>query len=378
MKIGILQTAYKKADDYGKFYNVQELGLARALAAEGHDVTLFKAVDGAGCEYKECDGRLLVKLISVKYLGINGLLDVKSLDPTIEKLIYFCDTQIIVPKVYRWCINNSIEFIPYVGVMESHSESGIKREVMDFLSKRNLKVYKKCNILAKTPKIKEFLQYSKCTSVKLVSVGLDETVMNHAEMVMDCGETVSNRDDFRILFIGRMEEEKHPLEMLTIFEKLLDREAGIDAGQKKFSLVMIGDGYMFDEVETASKLIRKKYNLDEDRLQLIRKVEYSEMHRYYRSSDVYVNLNRVEILGMSILEAMYYECPVIAIDAPGPRFILAEDEVCGIITGNADEVEEKIVRLSKEAESYREMVEKAKNRVRDEFTWSSIAKKICR
>ena len=46
MRIGILQTAYKKSSEYGAYYNVQELGLSRALAQCGHEVILYKGVDG--------------------------------------------------------------------------------------------------------------------------------------------------------------------------------------------------------------------------------------------------------------------------------------------------------------------------------------------
>ena len=404
MKIGILQTAYKKSEDYGKFYNVQELGLARALAKKGHEVTLFKAVDGEGRDYSESfsAGSLLVKLISVKYIGINGLLDLNLLDPSLDILIYFCDTQLIVPKVYKWCRRNNVAFYPYVGVMESHSESGLKRELMDIISGRNLKIYKKCTVFAKTPQIRDFLVGRGCTDAKLIAVGLDETVMapsfikgisHDISSINSSSEDSSSENSLidgsidgssnkkssshnsskcKLLFIGRMEKEKHPLEMLTIFESLLDSCSNADDAiqhSSSFSLTMIGDGYMYDEVATAADLIKKKYNLAEDGLRLIRKVSYSDMHLYYKEADVYINLNLVEILGMSILEAMYYGCPVVAVDAPGPRFIL--DDEYGIIANDFKEVTNRVGRLAHDYDSYVSMTEQAFHHVKQEFTWDA-------
>lgn len=369
MKIGILQTAYKKADDYGKFYNVQELGLARALASKGIQVTLYKAVDGQSREYSECCGNLSVKLIGVKYLGINGLLDVNVLDSSLDALIYFCDTQIVVPKVYRWCLKNKVAFYPYVGVMDSHSESGIKREIMNFISGRNLKIYKKCTVFVKTPGIKDYLAGKGCRNTLLLGVGLDETVMNREEVPKtDKNERESDAASNRckLLFVGRMEEEKHPLEMLTIYEKLLS--------EAEYSLTMIGDGYMFEEVKTAADIVKKKYSLPDECLRVIRKVPYEQMHSYFSQSDMYINLNRVEILGMSILESMYYKCPVIAIDAPGPRFILRDEY--GIIAHDTQGICAAVRKMSGNYSDYNEMTENAYKHVKGEFTWNSIAEKI--
>lgn len=379
MKIGILQTAYKKADDYGKFYNVQELGLARALADRGNAVTLYKAVDGEGKEYSECDGKLSVKLVGVKYLGINGLFDVNNLDSSLDALIYFSDTQIIVPRVYKWCCKHKVPPFFYVGVMDSHSESGIKRELMNFLSKRNLKIYKKCKVFTKTPEIDEYLSMHGCADTKLLAVGLDETVMStEADATMpgyDKNEDRSGLNRCKLLFIGRMEEEKHPLEMISVFERLLSEDYGLqNLSATKYSLTMIGDGYMFDEVNTAANIVKKKYALSKDCLQVIRKVPYEQMHSYYEKADIYVNLNRVEILGMSILESMYYRCPVVAIDAPGPRFILRDEY--GIIAHDTQEICAAVRRMSGNYSDYNEMTENAYKHVKGEFTWNSIAEKI--
>lgn len=368
MNIGILQIAYKKAEDYGLYYNVQELGLARALASKGHNVTLYKGVDGEAREYGECQGKLSVKLISLKYLGINGLFDPRVMDSTIDVLIFFCDTQIRVPQVYSWCKENNVSFYPYVGVIESHSENLIKRLLMRYIAKRNISVYKKCHVLAKTPDIKNTLEELGCNDTALFPVGLDESVMKskkNAEIAPSNAHTCVEK----LLFVGRMEEEKQPLEMVRIYKELLRIN-------HRLELTMIGDGYMYREVEEALDKLKSEFRLDENQITLIRKVKYQDMADYYINSSCYINLNKVEILGMSILEAMYYGCPVFVIDAPGPRYIMGEDDnLCRYIGLDVDgliELLKNVLTDDREMLNVEQNVSNAYKRVKTNFTWNAL------
>lgn len=377
MKIGILQTAYKKTEDYGAFYNVQELGLARALAYKGHTVTLYKAVDGDSKEYTENDGRLTVKLVNVKYLGINGLISTDVLDCNLDVLIYFCDIQLKVPMVYKWCKVNNIHFIPYIGVVESHSENKIKKFVMDYAARRNIDIFRKCACLAKTPAMVEKLHVIGCNNVELFPVGLDESVMHQG------GYKDAKEEKLRLLFIGRMEEEKQPFEMIRMYEEILKIDSTVQ-------LTMIGDGYMYEESLNRLNKIIKDYRLSEGQAKIVRKIPYSEMYSYYENADLYINLNEVEILGMSILEAMYYNCPVLAISAPGPEFILkahvesasennSEEEYCGIVApdmASLIEVLKMVVNRQVSEEELRRIACLAYDKVRSDFVWDKLSDKL--
>lgn len=310
MRIGILQTAYKKASDYGTFYNVQELGLARALAKLGNDVILYKAVEGEADDRTECDGKLTIKLLNVWFIGINGIIDTKALSSDLDVLIYFCDTQIKVPAVYKWCRKNGVKFFPYVGVIESHSEIEWKRRMMMTFAMQNLKVFRKCTTFAKTTDVVNTLVRMGCNDVVTVPVGLDETVLCRQQR----GGAERNVSEPEILYIGRMEEEKKPLEMVAIYEKLLETFPSL-------RLTMIGDGYLYGDVKKKINQLIADRGIDESRVALYQKIPYDEMHEYYCKASAYINLNRVEILGMSILESFYYGCPVAAVRAPGPESI---------------------------------------------------------
>lgn len=377
MKIGILQTAYKKSKDYGAFYNVQELGLGRALASLGHTVVLYKGVDGESAERTECNGNLTIKLISLNYIGINGLINPQILDKTLDVLIYFCDTQIRMPSVYRWCVKNDIRFYPYIGVVDSHSENSIKRMLMKLVALRNVNIYKQCTVFAKTPNIASQLLSLGCQKTTLLPVGLDESVMK----VTSSSEIRNISEIDSLLFIGRMEEEKHPHEMLYIYEQLLSINPTL-------RLTMIGDGYLYEDIRQKAAEIISKHALSDNQLSLIQKVRYENISEYYLSHSCYVNLNRVEILGMSILESMYYGCPAFVIKAPGPCFIMDEqnneNNKYGFIASDTNQIINYISMFIKKtptttmssANTLNDIAANAHQRISQNFLWSSIVNEL--
>ena len=161
-----------------------------------------------------------------------------------------------------------------------------------------------------------------------------------------------------MLFIGRMANEKQPLKMVEIFRKLYT----IDKGYK---LLMIGQGELLEQV---------KHSISENSIDLavtiIEKIENSIMWEAYRIAYVYVNLNKHEIFGMSILEAMYYECPVVALEAPGPDYIMEHGKY-GFFCKDEREICDRLENtcLTKD-------IATSKSRIDIKFMWQKSAKKF--
>lgn len=57
-------------------------------------------------------------------------------------------------------------------------------------------------------------------------------------------------------------------------------------------------------------------------VKIIDRVPYEEMWKIYFMSDYFINLNKGEIFGMAIMEAVYYETSVAAVKARGPSITL--------------------------------------------------------
>ena len=114
-------------------------------------------------------------------------------------------------------------------------------------------------------------------------------------------------EDRILLFVGRLNYEKRPLDMFRILDML---------NEDRYKLIIIGDGILWDEVCAKAR----EYG---NRVKVHRQIPHDKMWQYYVMSDYFVNLWDREIFGMAITEAIYYMVPSFLISAPGPRVIAA-------------------------------------------------------
>jgi 1,2-diacylglycerol 3-alpha-glucosyltransferase len=217
-------------------------------------------------------------------------------------------------------------------------------------------------VLAKTPAVKRQMEELGIRSVTVAPACLDTGQVQRgyrdfdarqvkAELGLPAGKKI-------VLFIGRMIEEKRPEDMLTIFAQVYGHHP--DA-----HLVMIGKGVLLDSVRR-----RMEQEQLTDRVTLVPQISNDNIWKYYVAADVYVNLNRVEIFGMAMLEAMYYECPVVAWRAPGPDYIF-KDGVTGYLCESEDEMVQRIGEILEKRPE--ELIQKAKQHVEQDFMWDSTA-----
>ena len=116
MHLGILVTII---GGFGKkgFYHSQEIGLGRQLTGMGHRVTIYNCV--AKDKPRSCeqlgDG-LEIRYIPVPAIGVHGIMQAKELDAELDGLLLFSDTQLFLPRIYRFCQKHGIAFVPYIGI----------------------------------------------------------------------------------------------------------------------------------------------------------------------------------------------------------------------------------------------------------------------
>ncbi|MCM1538848.1 MAG: glycosyltransferase family 4 protein [bacterium] len=317
MKIGIIALSLNPNAVPG-FYNSQELGMGKALAAAGHTVIVYKLFSRSllpSPNIGQVRDHLTFAQIPARSLGINGFFNKHLLDSSIDTLICFSDTQLYTKSVAKWCKLNNVQFYPYIGVIESASTSALKKCLMNTLTKRLIRFYRgQSDVWGKTPAVCEKLSALGIAQARLVPIGLDQELLYEDYRHADAAALRQAHDfpaDAQILlFIGRLVPEKEPLALVSLFAKL-------HAQNPQFHLCMIGTG----ELENAVRKAVTEAGLA-DAVTLLPRVPNKEMWEFYCMSYCYVNLNHHEIYGMAILEAMYYECPVVAFRAPGPDFIL--------------------------------------------------------
>lgn len=349
------------------FYNSQEIGLAKELSKSNNNIIIFKLVRGKTISEENINSNCKILYIPAKAIGINGIITdfdiIKKYK--VERLVVFSDTQIIIKRLYSYCKKNSIQFIPYVGVIESSSNNKLKQKLMKCFITQNIKVYKKCDkIIAKTPKVLGELQNLGIKNLVLAPVGLDFDLLNNEfnsnekEIEEIKAKLSYKKEDKIILFIGRLDKQKNPLLAIDILKKLLSYD-------KNYKMIMIGKGIL-------KKNILEKINENNlnNEIKCLEQIPNNLMWKYYAISECFINLNKDEIFGMAILEAMYYRCPVVAIEAPGPNFII-DNNINGILMGKLEYTAfaKKIINLRETKESIRNV---SKAYIEEKFSW-----KIC-
>ena len=358
------------------FYNSQEIGLAKALVEKypEHRVNIVLLTKDESRSDKVTD-KVTMYAVKAQGIGHHGVLNLSFLNEIKTDLVHLlADNMIFAPQVIDYCLKNNIKCHLYIGTLFTDSTNRLKQTVSKFLMNRNIAAYKRVPVYVKTPYVQTQLR-EMGVEAHLAPVGLSKD-----DLTISSKDVYDIREHFGLpfnrkilLYVGRLEEYKRPLEALELLRELIDKtnpENGIDSGDGtplkhvEYHLLMIGDGEMSEALE--SKI--KELHLD-GRVRHIKKVPNSEMKDIYKASDVFVNFNRVEIYGMAILEAMANYCPVIAMKAPGPEFIL-EDGKTGFLCDSTNMMLEKTVLLSENENIRQEISACARKHVEGELTWN--------
>lgn len=351
---GIAELYCGKSGQKG-FYNNQEIGLAKAMHRLGFQVVVFspdKETDKA--EEVQLEEGITLVSCPAKSIGVHGHYDWNIL---LKYGIDVCevpaDNDIFAPDLVKFCDQHEILAYNYLGTIHSDTKNAVKRAFMDLLLQRNIRMMKKHQCFAKTEAVRKQLEELGVKDAIVAPVGLDLTIIPeiHDDQKQLREQLHLPLDQKLLLFVGRMDAYKHPLDALELLNQL----------PPEFSLIMIGTGQLD---EKADALIHAN-GLD-SRVIRIRKIENSRIHEYYRAADYFLNFNPEEIFGMSILEAMYQDCTVMARRAPGPSFII-EDGKNGFLSSSIDEMARQIKEGKRIPEG------NARTRILQSFTWERTA-----
>lgn len=111
-----------------------------------------------------------------------------------------------------------------------------------------------------------------------------------------------DKDDFLILFVGRVAEEKN-IEFLIEAHKKLVKE------DNKYKLIIVGDGPDIKNLKELSKDIK-------DNVVFAGKSLWEDVPCYYDIADIFVTASRSETQGLTVLEALASSTPVVCANDP--------------------------------------------------------------
>lgn len=347
--------------DYGEWtngsYNAQEIGLAKAFEKLGHQTYIVYWLNhhDERC-FSEVKISSNITKIYLPYrfrLVHHVIVDLNLLKPYQLDLLHLqSDNLLYVPNAIDYCLKKQIPHYCYVGTITSSNSNPIIRKILDYISLRNIKAFKKTLVFAKTPLMAQILQKKGVQNAIFSPVGLDLTAIptitpDKEKLKRQLGIPLNKKI---IVCVCALRHDKHPFDIFELAEKL----------NEEYQIYFIGsNGPLKDSFIT--KLSQSK---DYQKINYLGQIPNKEIHTYYQIADYVVNFNPNEIFGMAILEAMYHNCTVIAINAPGPNCII-EDQKSGFIAHSIQEISSII---KSDVKAYN-----ARKRILESFTWEKTA-----
>jgi 1,2-diacylglycerol 3-alpha-glucosyltransferase len=345
-----------------KFYNSQEIGLAKAVTEIHPEHRVDIILLSNACSHEEVNDisdRISVHVLPAKGIGHHGILDLSILLKLKVDLVHFmADNMLYAPNVIRYCKKNNIRCHLYIGTLYTDSNNWIKKEVNKMLIGRNIRAYRTVPVYVKTPAVqKQCTQHGISAKLAPVGIGTEDTVLSTLSAQEIRSEYHLPLDKKIMLFVGRLESYKHPQDAVKLLGELDDNH----------HLLIVGKGSLGSDIE---QMIQSK--MLTDRVTVLPTVPNAKMRDIYKACDYYVNFNPDEIYGMAILEAMCHKCPVIAIKAPGPDFIINSGE-SGYICVSLVDMCDIITMLDKDKELAVAITDSARDRILSDFVWTKVA-----
>ena len=287
-------------------YNVQEIGLARALVCRGHkcDIVLYNGRNQDSTEIYtfEEEGKtysfFIYKCKGYSFLK-NGFM------PKVKKLIYRYDVIQVheYDQLLSWWLYTR-EYVPtviYHGPYYHPYTKGynLKCMIFDaiFLHGKN---YREVRTLTKSELAADFLKSKGFKNVVSVGVGLNTDNFRTGDTKYDNEKNDSANDERSLLYVGKIEDRRNVYFLVEVFRILRKKCEDIH-------LVLVGGG----EPEYVDRFLKSiAIEIEEKKIIYIPKASQRELADIYKKSDIFIFTSNYEIFGMVLLEAMYFRLPV--------------------------------------------------------------------
>ncbi len=345
-------------------YNVQEIGLAKALKKQGTtcDIVFY---NGLGRDHVDnIDG---IKIYWLKAINIfkNGIF------LHLKKLINEYDVIQVheYDQLQSWLLYTAFpeKVIIYHGPYYDSFNKGynLKCKVFDTLFLPfSKKAKEKTLCLTKSHLATDFLKQKGFKNVKTAGVGLNTDTFSYSEISASSEDT----SKFRALYVGKLEERRN-------IEFLLSLAKRIHQNYEQFSMTIIGK---FDSPEYKEKIMPKLSALiDNGIITYTESATQKELPALYSASDVFIFTSNYEIFGMVLLEAMFFGAVPISTHNGG-AVTLIDNGVDGYILDNNDEELwlNTFTSLMNDKELLSTMKKNAHQKIADHFTWEKLAQQF--
>lgn len=350
-------------------YNIQEIGLAKALTRKGIHcgIVLYYGKNQDTIEHMKVDCGEATREITIYRL--HGYKFLKNgFFPSLSKIARQYDViqvheydQITSWRYYAW---SKKPVVVYHGPYYHSFNKGYNLKCKIFDS-TFLTLKKRRNVLCMTKSraAADFLKQKGFYNVLPVGVGLD--IENLVQISDEAGRQFEKvHEPHQLLYVGKLEERRNLFFLLEVFRGLLEKD-------NAFELTVIGNGekeYKEAFLQAADDLIQEK------KLHYIERLPQKKLGAYYLKADIMVFPTHYEIFGMVLLEALYYNLPIISSDNGGADMLIRNQEN-GLIIPQFDckMWVEGIYALVSDSKQYKKIKANLENEDKRRLTWDGIA-----
>ncbi|WP_455615435.1 glycosyltransferase family 4 protein [Eisenbergiella sp.] len=354
-------------------YNVQEIGLAKALVCKGLEcgVVLYHGNEENKEEIYQFEKEK--KSYSFKIYWLKGISFYKNgFMPSVYKIINDYDVLQVheYDQIFSWMLYSKLRkpTVIYHGPYYHPYAKGynLKCKVFDtcFLKLRN---YSHVVALTKSELAADFLRKKGFNKVHAVGVGVDSDKFLPALKEEISCRIEEDTSKIRLLYVGKIEERRNVYFLIELFEKLQEK---ID----NLQLVIVGSGEA-DYLDAFLKRIQPW--LDTGKIVYFRDATQRELSLIYQRVNLFIFTSNYEIFGMVLLEAMYFGLPVIS-SMNGGASVLIENGENGYIMQSFDctDWENIILNIIRNKELAAGIGKKAQITISEFFLWDKLADKF--
>ena len=366
MKIAFVRTA-SNILRYGG-YNIQEIGLAKALMPYGVSTDVyarFSNIDDITEVARDENGNKVMvhplKGMQIWHeLMYYPTLKEDLLNGSYDMVQLLDDSQMMLPGIFKALKNSGIKTILWQGMYRNFSGkvARLMQIVYDAMFAGTLNKYSDLKI-AKTETAKEYLQMKKYENIIVLPVGLDVVVPERDEKFDKIISEFKANHPNLLLYIGAIEARRNPDFLIDIMNNINREDVG---------LVIIGKGPL-----RQSLLERIAKEGLENNILMFESVPNRNLISVYERANIFLLPTTYEIYGMVVMESLVYGVPVVSTPEAGPLYLLSDRKygICETL-----DVKKWIWAINYYLENFNSNKDKSERiaYVNERFRWPKIAK----
>lgn len=351
-------------------YNLQEIGLAKALIRKGHTCDVMYYC-GKEEDHKEAVSFDNNKTLNILWIHGKGFFR-EGIYPSLKRYVNEYDIIQVggyVGLTSCWLNRKCPEkVVNYQGPYFCKENRGDIKKAAVF-DKVLLPLQHKKNMIVITKSVlaTDYVRSKGIENVTTIGVGLDlDNLMRSTEDIRKhefVKEIKSAGNGKLMLYIGVLEERRNIPFLLEVFKRVNDQ-------MQDCKLVIIGKG----KPEYVAMCMEKMEELGiRDKVIYRESLDQKYIPAVYQACDAFLLPTRYEIFGMVLLEAMYYGLPVFTTYNGGSSTLMNEENGIVLYDFDVDHWSKKIVELLQNEIVHKRIGMMASKTVAEAYTWDALA-----